>query len=141
MVEVNFTFWIQAVNFIIILLFLNRFIFKPILARLDERERVFKAMKDEADRVSRDGADKLAQFEQEMVRMRHDASVILGDARRDAMQSLGKTVEESKTTFRQRVETAREQIAQESAAASASLRGEVEGLARAMAEKILGRKM
>jgi len=141
MVEVNFTFWIQAVNFIIILLFLNYFIFKPILARLDEREAVFKKMKDEADRLSREGTEKLAQFEKEMVKMRHDTAAIIGDARRDAMQSLGKTVEESKATFRQRVESAREQIARESAAAGAALRGEVEGLARAMAEKILGRKM
>ncbi len=51
MINVNFTLFIQLINFLILLLLLNSLLFKPVLAKIRERESKIKADRDKASQL------------------------------------------------------------------------------------------
>jgi F-type H+-transporting ATPase subunit b len=58
-----FTFIAQIVNFSILFLLLRRFLFKPIIAAMDKREKLIAERLDRADRIERSAAEKKAEAE------------------------------------------------------------------------------
>lgn len=141
MIEVNFTLIIQAINFLVLLWFLNRFIFRPILSHIDEREQKFKDLTDEADRFARRGEESKARYEKDIVEIRHSAAEIVAAARKEAQENSARILEDSKAKFKGIIETSRTQIKNEVDVASGSLNKELKEFGQSMAEKILGRSM
>lgn len=141
MIEVNFTIIIQAFNFLLMLWFLNRFIFKPVLAHIDERERKIKGLSDEAERLTAQGEESKEKYEQDLVSIRHAASEIIASARKQAQDNQARVLEDSKSKFKEIIDKSRTQIKEEMSSATESLNKELAVFGRSMAEKILGRKM
>ena len=141
MIEVNFTLIIQAFNFLLLLWFLNRFIFKPVLAHIDEREKKIKGLSDEAERLMSQGEESKEKYEQDLVSIRHAASEIVASARKEAQNNQAIVLDDSKGKFKEIIDKSRTQIEEEMNSATESLNKELGGFGRSMAEKILGRKM
>jgi len=141
MIEVNFTLIIQAVNFLVMLWFLNRFIFKPVLAHIDKRENKIKSLSDEAEGLAAQGDASKEKYDQDLVSIRHAASEIVSSARKQAQESQARILDDSKNRFKEIIENSRTQIEEEMSSATESLNKDIQGFGRSMAEKILGRKM
>ncbi|HEB71649.1 MAG TPA: ATP synthase F0 subunit B [Nitrospirae bacterium] len=141
MIEINFTLIIQAVNFLVMLWFLNSFIFKPVLGHIDKREKKIKGISDEAERLAARGDASKVKYEEDLVSIHHTASEIIASARKQAQDQQTKILDDSKNKFKEIIENSRTRINGEMGSATDSLNKELEGFGRSMAEKILGRKM
>jgi len=141
MIEVNFTLIIQAVNFLVMLWFLNSFIFKPVLSHIDKREKKIKGISDEAERLAARGDASKVKYEEDLVSIHHAASEIVASARKQAQDQQTRILDDSKNKFKEIIENSRTRINEEMGSATESLNKELEGFGRSMAEKILGRKM
>jgi len=139
MIEINWTIWVQAANFIVSLVFLNHFIFKPMLAHIDKREAAMKKMRDEAETLRKKGEEALAAYEKGLEKIRIDAAATVAEARGKAQADLSEKLAASRKELDEKIEAARAKIKQESEAASATLQAEINQFARSMAGKILGR--
>ena len=131
----------QVVNFLILLFLLNRFLFKPILARLDDRSaRISKGLEDaevaardrELARAEREAA--VAEARKEANEMIARATKIAEDTRNDILTSAREEAEKVSTR-------AREEIVAEKDRAMAEIRGQVADLALAAAGKLVRREM
>jgi len=141
MIEVNYTLGIQLVNFLIMLWFLNAFVFKPVLRFVEEREKKMKAMDHEAKGAAERCDAALSGYESKLKKMRQDASEITSSARREAQDASLKIVEDARVKFKAELDGTRDNIKKDMDDASASLKKEVSGMASLIASRILGRNV
>jgi F-type H+-transporting ATPase subunit b len=141
MIDIDFTLIIQAINFIIMLWFLNRFIFQPVLKHVEAREAKVKEIEDGASDFVKRGEEAMAKYEQELSNIRHDASDTVSKARQEARERQNELIDGAKSEFRGMIDKARDEIKGEVDSASSSLNSEVDNFARSLTEKILGRKV
>src|SRR5918998_6725216 len=74
----------QVINFLILLFLLNRFLFKPILARLDDRSaRISKGLED-AEVAARDRELARAEREAAVAEARKEAAALVANANKIA---------------------------------------------------------
>ncbi|NLX56802.1 MAG: F0F1 ATP synthase subunit B [Planctomycetaceae bacterium] len=76
--------WFTLVVFVVLLLVLTKFAWKPLLAGLDRRERTIAQMIDEAKRNHDAAAEQLQAYEQKLASATVEAQNVLAQARRDA---------------------------------------------------------
>ena len=137
-------FWklgFQIANFLILLYLLNRFAFKPVLARLDERgAKISKGLED-AEAAARDREQAKAEREAAVQEARKEAQAMIARANKIADDTrneiLGKAREEAEKV----TQLAREEIRAEKEQAMAELRGQVADLALAAAGKLVRSQM
>ncbi|MDH5679105.1 MAG: ATP synthase F0 subunit B [Nitrospinota bacterium] len=139
MIEINWTLGVQAANFLVSLVFLNHFIFKPMLAHIDKREAAMKKMRDEAEVFRKKGEDALAEYENGLEKIRVDTTATVAEARRKAQEGVTEKIATSRKEFEAKIEVARAKIKEDTESASATLQAEISQFARSMAGKILGR--
>jgi len=139
MIEINWTLWVQAANFIVMLVFLNHFIFKPILAHVEKRESEIRALREEADGLRKKGEAALAEYEAGIARIRSEAAAEIGSARAKAQEETSAKLLHARKEFDAKIEAARAGIRKELETASAALKPEIDKFARSLAGKILGR--
>lgn len=141
MIQLNFTLLIQLVNFLVLLFLLNAILYKPIMAKVREREARMRGDREKAEQLARSVEQQENRHQEELAKARQAAakekavllaeakskeSVILKKARSDA----GSIVEEMKVSIQQQVGEAR-----------SALKEQMTPLARSIVEKILGRSM
>jgi len=141
MIETDFTFIIQLANFLVMLWFLNRFVFIPVLGHIDMREGKMKDMSDEAQNLAKRGGETLEKYESEMMEIRRASSELISSARKEAQASQAKILEAAKLDFRKSVEKSRQELKAEVESASETLSTEMESFAKSMAGKVLGREV
>lgn len=141
MISLNFTLFIQMGLFLILMLILNRFVFKPMVALLEEREK----------RIKDPGADaKGMETEVEKMRLKYQAT--LNDAKLRAIEERNKLRKEGTdreqeiitSAYKASEETISEikvKIDKEVGIARETLRKEAVSLSSNMAEKLLGRSV
>lgn len=139
MISLNLTLFIQMGLFLALMLILNVFVFRPMAALLEEREK----------RIKDPGADaKGMEAEVERMRLQYDAT--LNDAKLKAIEERNRLRKEGadreqeivKGAYKASEETLSEvkgRIEKELGAAREALRKEAASLSSNVAEKLLGR--
>lgn len=129
------------VIFVVLLLVLSKYAFKPITKAVEERE---KALADaiEAAQRDRDDANRLLQDQREQIAAaRDEAQKIIADARSAAEQVRGKMIEHAHGESGELLERARREIGAERDRAIADLRREAIDLAIAGASRVIGKNL
>jgi len=139
MISLNFTLFIQMGLFLVLMIILNHFVFRPMVALLEERDK----------RIKDPGADaKGMEAEVEKMRLKYEAT--LNDAKLKAIEERNKLRKEGadreqelvKAAYKASEETLSEvkgKIEKELSTARATLRIEAASLSANVAEKLLGR--
>lgn len=130
---------IQAVNFLLMLWFLNQFVFKPLLKAVDDRESKFKGLDRDGKALLERGEQALAGYENKLAQLRHDSAEVTATARKEAQEASSKIIDEAKSSFKQAVDKARADIAKDAETASAAIKKDVTLFAALIASKIIGR--
>lgn len=139
MIELNLSFFVQIVNFGILVLVLNIFLYKPIRKVLAERRQVIDGAREKAAAVDLEVQEKMALYE---VRL-HDAKTEAGARRAESLKLA--QAEETSVLEKARAEAAaslasiRGRVAKEAADARVLLTQQAEILSGDICEKILGR--
>jgi len=131
----------QVINFLLLLYLLNRFLFKPVLARLDERsEKIAKGLED-AEVAARDRELARAEREAAVSEARKEAADMLARANKIADDTRKEILDQARSEAEKISNRAREEIIAEKDRAMAEIRGQVAELALAAAGKLVRRQM
>lgn len=118
---------------------LKKFLFRPLLAVMDERERrIREGEKAEEDSLARHGAE-MKQYEDQMQEARREAFGVREELMQEAARDREGRLESARNEVAQRIDEARGKIRTLEEEGRAALDDEVEALGRAMADQVLGR--
>ena len=132
---------IQMLNFLILLAILYRLLYKPLLAKMEERSAAIKKSLDEAQ-AARAEAARQAEENAERLRAAYaEAQSIRAAALKEAAEEQRKLVEAARREAQQLVESAKAQTEADIRRAREELRREVSEIAIAVAEKLVRKSL
>jgi len=138
-ININITVLIQIINFLALLLILNAILFKPVLAKIREREAQIKKDLDSALELEKKVEDEERHHQEELGKARQIAAeeknVLVAEAKKvesdlldQARAKAAAIVDEMKASIQTEATTVRQ-----------TLKDEMTPLAQSISEKILGR--
>jgi F-type H+-transporting ATPase subunit b len=127
----------QVINFLLLLYLLNRFLFKPVLARLDERSATISKGLEDAEAAARDREVARAEREAAVADARKEAADLLANANKIATDTRDEILREARADAERVTQRAREEITAEKEKAMAELRAQVADLALEAAGKLV----
>jgi F-type H+-transporting ATPase subunit b len=131
----------QIINFLLILYLLNRFLFKRVLALLDERqERISKGLED-AEAAARDRELARAERDAALDEARKEAQTMIARATKMAEESRTEIVAAARAEAEKVAARATEEITAEKLRAIAELRSQVADLALEAAGRLVRSEM
>ena len=131
----------QAVNFGILLLLLQMFLYKPVLKMLaDRKEKIRKGLED-AEKAKESLLGAQAEYDRRMDEARKDAQGIMAQATQSADKAREEMLAEARLEAQKVVEKAREEIEYERKRVLAELRQEVASLAVLAAGRVINREL
>jgi F-type H+-transporting ATPase subunit b len=131
----------QIINFLLILYLLNRFVFRRVLALLDERqERIAKGLED-AESAARDRELARAEREAALDEARREAAAMIARATKIAEDSRAEIVAAARAEAEKVAARATEEITAEKQRAIAELRSQVADLALDAAGRLVKAEM
>ena len=137
----NATLFVQAIVFLLLVLFTMKFVWPPIAKALDERAQKIAAGLAASDKAKAELASANQRVEQELVKSRNETTTLLADAERRAQQIVeeakGRATEEANKI----VVAAHAEAEQQSVRAREVLREQVAALAVKGAEQILRKEV
>ena len=132
---------IQFLNFIILLLILQRLFYKPFLAKMAERAQAIQKSLDEAQAARAEAARQQEENETRLRTSLAEAAAIRSQALKDAADEQKRLVDAARAESQRLVETAKAQMDADVRRARGELRREVADLATAVAEKLMRRSL
>jgi F-type H+-transporting ATPase subunit b len=132
---------IQFLNFIILLLILQRLLYKPFLAKMAERTQAIQKSLDEAQAARAQAARQQEENETRLRTAHAEAASIRAQALKDAADEQKRLIDAARAESQRLVETAKAQMDADVRRARDELRREVADLATAVAEKLVRRSL
>jgi F-type H+-transporting ATPase subunit b len=130
-----------AITFFILLLFLRRFAWKPLLGALHSREEKISNSIERADKAKQEAERLLEENKKNLQRADEQVQQIINEGRAAAEKLKTEILEKANTSSRRMIEQAKDEIEREKEAALKELRREVVDLAIQAASKILGEEL
>jgi F-type H+-transporting ATPase subunit b len=140
-ISLDLSLVVQVVNFLVLLLILWKLLYRPLVAKMEERTAAIKKSLDEAEQA-RAGARR--ELEENMAKLRQayaEAQAIREGARKEAADEQRKLIEAARAEAQRLVEGARAQLEADVRRAREELRREVGDLATAVAERLIRKSL
>ena len=137
MLELNWTLFAQIINIFILMLILQRFLFKPIKDVLEKREAIIKGHLNEAKEAQDKAESALRIIEDELAQVKQKASSALSDLRQQGMAEQMKIVKAAKEQGKILIEKSVREIEQSAKEAKKILFKDAEAVASEITSKIL----
>jgi F-type H+-transporting ATPase subunit b len=131
----------QVFNFLLLLYLLNRLMFKPLMARMDERSAKIEKGLEDAEAAARHRELARAEREAAVSEARKEAAEMLARANKIAEDTRNEILSEARADAEKVSGRAREEIIAEKERAMAELRSQVAELALAAAGKLVRSEM
>ena len=141
LISIDKSLIVQFVNFFILLFILQRLLYKPFLAKMEERTSAIKASLEQAQAARAEAARAQEENEARLRKTHAEAAAIREQALREASEESRKHVEAAQAQSRKLVEDTKAQLDAEVRRARDELRREVSDLAIAVAEKLVHRTL
>lgn len=131
----------QIINFIILLVILYFFAYKPVLRMLDERSRKIKESIEEVQKVKEQAAQAEEEFKKKVEAASKEGQEVISKAMRTGEEARQRAQLEAKQEAQVLVEKARAEIQRERSEAITELRQEFADLAVVAAEKVIEKSL
>lgn len=141
MINLDLAFVFQLVNFLVLVLLLNVFLYKPIRKQLADRVDLISGAKAKSAAVDKEVQDKLAAYEARMREIRAGAADERGVLKKEAQQQEAAILEKARTEASQSLASIKAKVAQEAQDARRLLKESAETLSSEICEKVLGRSL
>lgn len=132
---------IQIVNFGLLLFFLWKFLYRPFLAKLDERSQAIKKSLSEAQAAQAEAERQREEHRKQLQAAYAEAQSIREAALKEAAEEQRRLVEAARAEAGRLVEGARAEIEQDVRRARQELRQEVADLAVSAAERLIRKSL
>ena len=140
-VDVDWTFLVQLVLFVGLLLILKPILFDPMLQLFEEREKRIDGAKLQARKIDEKSSTALAKYEGEMAKARAAASADRDKIRAEAQKHEQEILAQVRSATSKTLEDGKRAAQLEAEKARASLKGESVSMARDLASRVLGREV
>ena len=141
MLSINFAVVIQIALFILIVLICGPLLIKPTLRLLEERRERTEGAREEARKLEQESDDRLGEIEESLVVARKEGQEEREGIRMKKVQEAEAAVTQARDEARKEIETMRDGIEKEKEDARATLKAEIEALAKDIATRLLGREV
>ncbi|MEX2145987.1 MAG: F0F1 ATP synthase subunit B [Candidatus Rokuibacteriota bacterium] len=141
MISLDKSLIVQVVNFVILLIILHRLLYKPFLAKMEERTAAIKTSLDEAQAARAEAARQQEENAEQLRAAYAEAAAIRAAALKEAADEQRKLVEQATREAKQLVDNARAQTEADIRRARDELRREVSEIATSVAEKLIRRSL
>jgi F-type H+-transporting ATPase subunit b len=131
----------QIVNFLILLLILYFFAYKPVMKMLDERSRKIRESMDEVQKVKDQAAQTEEEFKKKIEAASKEGQEVIARAMRTGEEARQRAQLEAKQEAQGLVEKARVEIQRERDETIGELRQEFADLTVVAAEKVIGKSL
>ena len=140
MIEINLTIVIQVVQFLLLLLVVNRFLFKPTIAQIEERAEKITRWERETKNCHESVQARLQNYENQILEARLKAQeqqeLMTEELKKEEEKKLAAVSEEALRI----VASTQEKLQQETELLRKQLREQAEEMSQLVTEKVLGRK-
>ncbi|PTL36928.1 ATP synthase F0 subunit B [Candidatus Methylomirabilis limnetica] len=140
-INLNRTLLIQAVNFLILIAVLSRFLFKPLTQFLATRADGIRRSLEEAKTARDAAAQTQKEYEAQILATRREAAAMRESAIREVEEERQRLLKVSREEAARLVTEAKAQIEQEVKRAKIELREEVVGLSLGITERLIARSL
>jgi F-type H+-transporting ATPase subunit b len=131
------TLALQAINFLVLVWLLSRFLFRPVSEVIAKRKELAEAAFSEAEQREAEAEAARAEFEKKRAGLAKERDALLEKAHAEIEQDRAQAREEAKGEAESLLAEARDDIARERDSALRELRDEVAGMAGTLAGEIL----
>lgn len=132
---------VQGINFLILLLLLQRLLYKPFIAKMEERTLAIERSLEEAQSARAEAARQQEENETRLRAAHAEAAAIRERALKDAQDEARKQVDTARAQAKKLVDDTKAQLDAEIRRARDELRREVADLATGVAEKLVRRSL
>jgi len=132
---------VQLVNFLIILILLGKFAYKPILNMLDERAAKIKEGLEQSEQAEKRAADIDAEAKKALDEARKEGQLLIAQAKEAADKRREEDIAQAKKEAEALLERARGEILLEKDRAIAELRKEFADITISAAEKVINEEL
>ncbi len=132
---------IQAVNFLILLILLTKLLYKPLLAKMDERTQAIQKSLDEAQAARAEARKERDEFAAKIQAAHAEAQGIRATALKEAADEQRRLVDAARAEAARLVASARQEMDQDVRRARQELRQEVADLAIAVSERLIRKSL
>src|SRR3989475_5314881 len=141
LISVDKSLIVQIVNFLILLFILQRLLYKPFLAKMQERTSTIQKALDEAKAARAEAARQQEENEARLRAAYAEAAAVRDAALKEAAEESRKHIAAAQAQARKMVEDTKSQLDAEVRRAREELRREVSDLAGAVAEKLVHKSL
>lgn len=141
MVDLNGTLLAQIVNFLILVLILAKFAYKPLMQALADRQAKIENSIADAERQSAEAATLRQEYQQQLANARTQAQEIVDKAMKVAEESKEEIIAAARAEHARLLAAAHAEIERERERALAEMRSEVVAISLAAAGKIIGQHL
>lgn len=141
MIELNWTFFVQIFNFLLLMFILNKILYKPILKVLDEREARIAGGQEKAKELLDESQSILKSYNEKLYGAKIDAMTVKNSSRKQAVDEANEIIEDARRNAETIVLDVQKEMTEEIARVKSELEPEIGVMAGTIAQQILGRKV
>lgn len=138
-INLNVTTLIQAINFLILIFLLSKFLFKPLVTFLAERSAGIEKSLAEAKAAREAAAKAQTDYQAQIRETQREIAAIREQGQREVEAERQRLIQASRAEADRLIAQAKAEIEAETKRAKAALREDAAGIALAAAERLLGR--
>jgi F-type H+-transporting ATPase subunit b len=138
-INLDLTFVVQIINFLILMMVLNVVLYRPIRKAIAERAATVDAARRRAESVDSEVQDKVAQYEARLKEAKGKAGEERNVLRAEALAEEAAALDAARREADGTLASVREAVAREAAEARTVLQEQARVLSRDLCEKVLGR--
>lgn len=139
MISVDFTLFLQVVNFVIILVIGKKMILDPVSGTVDKRNQKIDALLSEAEELKETVARSKSDYEEKLQNVKTEVAEHHRTVRDAVLKETNEKVSAAKASLDAKVKSAREELEQEFAKAQETLKADADSFATSIVEKITGK--
>ncbi|MBI5249002.1 MAG: ATP synthase F0 subunit B [Desulfomonile tiedjei] len=139
MIQLNFTLFIQLINFLALLFILNAILYKPILAKMREREAQIRKDREKALELEENVRLQENQHQEALAKARQTAAQEKAALIAEAKKKESAILDKARTEASRIVDDMKAAIQAEASEVRKTLKAQMTPLAESITEKILGR--
>ena len=137
----DWSVFIQIVNFLLIIIILNHFLFRPIRGIIQERKEKIEGFESDIEQISSRVDERGQEIESRLVAIRREGfdqkEIVKGQGLEDEKRIIDQANDQTEEVMRRITE----QITEEVGTAREELRADLEAFSLDLAQKVLGRSL
>lgn len=141
MISIDWTIFLQFVNFIVLMVVLNAILYRPLRNMLKHRKETIDGSHERANELESQIDEKMARYEEKLQDAKLKGNQEKSQLRQAAASEEATLIGQARDEATQRLQVVKDRVAGEADAASKKLQAGAESLAAEIATKILGRAL